>query len=197
MNWLIIEHLLERFWKSETTLEEEQELKRAFLRDDLPTHLASFKNYFAYATEQSNIKHPQKDFEMQLSEKLDPIKKPIFTIPKLLAYAASLLILISSIFFLLNESNSPKYEPLTEKEMQIAQKYLGLLAKNMKQSLGFSNQHLEKFKLLNKGTHILKHYENTYNKQVKNLNRIEYINHSFTQLKYLKTFETSMKIIAL
>lgn len=191
MNWLIIEQLLERFWEGETTLEEEQELKRAFLRDDIPTHLASFKNYFVYASEQNNIKHPQKDFETQLSEKLGPIKKPIFTIPKFLAYAASLLILISGLFFLLNESNSSKYEPLTEKEMQVAQKYLGLLAKNMEQSVSFSNQHLEKFKLLNKGTHILQHYENTYNKQVKNLNRIEYIDHSFTQLKYLKTFQNN------
>ena len=191
MNWLDIEHLLERFWKSETSLEEEQELKRAFLREDVPTHLVSFKKYFGYASEQKNIKYPQEDFEAEFSKKLKPIKKLIFTRPKILAYAASLLVLISSLFFLLNEDSSSNYKPLTKKEMQVAQKYLSLLAKNMEQSVSFSNQHLEKLKLLNKGTRILQQYETKYNKQVKNLNRIEHIDHSFTQLKYFKTFKNS------
>lgn len=191
MNWLIIEKMLERFWKSETTLEEELELKQAFLRDDLPTHLASFKNYFGYTAEQSNIKHPQKDFEIQLSEKLNPIKKSVFTLPRFFAYASSLLVLISSLFFLLNENGSSKYKPLTEKEIQVAQKYLGLLARNMEKSVNFPKQHLKKLTLLNSSTQIIQRYGNTYNKQIQSLNQIEHINHSFTQLKYLKTFENS------
>lgn len=191
MNWLDIEQLLERFWEGKTSVEEEQELKHAFLREDLPTHLVPLKNYFLFATAQKNIALPNQDFEIQISEKLNPIKKPIFTSPKLLAYAASLLILASSLFFLLNENNSSKYKPLTEKELQVAQKYMGLLARNMEQTVSFSNQHLEKFKRLNEGADIIQQYETKLNKQVKNLNRIEHIDHSFTQLKYFKTFDNS------
>lgn len=197
MNWLDIEQVLERFWKGETSLEEEQDLRRAFLREDLPTYLLPLKNYFAYTAEQKNITLPRKDFETQVSEKLNPNKKPLFSYSRFLAYAASLLILISSLFFLLNGNDSSEYKPLTEKELQVAQKYMGLLAKNMEETVGFSNQHLEKFKLLDKSVQSLKKGETKYSKQIQKLNPIEYINNSFTQLKYLKTFETSMKIIAL
>lgn len=48
MNWLEIEQLLERFWEGETSLAEEQKLMEAFLRNDLPSNLSSFKDYFSY-----------------------------------------------------------------------------------------------------------------------------------------------------
>ncbi len=197
MNWLDIEHLLERFWEGETSLEEEQELKRAFLREDLPSHLVPLKNYFIYSANQKNITIPHPDFEAQVSGKLKPVKKTIFVRTKYWAYAASLLILISSLFFLLKENNSLKYKPLSEKEMQIAQKYMGLIAHNMEQSLTISSNNIEKLNLLNSGTSKLQDFETSYNKQLKKLNKIEHLNNSFTQLKYLKTFETSMNIIAL
>jgi hypothetical protein len=191
MNWFDIEQVLERFWEGKTSLEEEQELKHAFLREDLSSHLVPLRDYFNYTIHQKNIKHPQQNFEAQISEKLKPIKKPIFTGTKFLAYAASLLLVISSLFFLLKENNSLKYEPLTEKEMQVAQKYMGLMARNMELSLAISSNTIEKLNRLNSGASTLQHYEISYTKQIKQLNKIEGINNSFTQLKYLKTFKNS------
>ena len=39
MNWLEIEQQLERFWKGETSLAEEKQIKRAFSREDVPDHM--------------------------------------------------------------------------------------------------------------------------------------------------------------
>ncbi len=188
MNWLEIEQQLECFWKGETTLGEERQLKSAFSRDDVPAHLESYISYFTFVAEQKLIKHPQENFESELLEKLSFKRKTHFALPKLLAYAAGLLILFSSAFFLYQrtEIKTPKYEPLTAKEIDIAKKYMGFLAQNLEQSVTFSTQNLEKLKLLNKGSQNIQHYENAYQKQIMNLNKIEYINLSFNELKYLK-----------
>lgn len=191
MNWLIIEQLLNRFWDGETSLEEEQKLKRAFLREDLPSQLLPFQKYFIFTQTQRSRKHPQEDFEAQLSTKLNPIKKNYFSGSKVLAYAASLLIFISSLFFLFNEHESIQYKPLTEKEMQVAQKYLSFLADNMEESLAMSTNNLNKLHLLNSGASTLEHFETTYDKQIKKLSNIEHLDNTFTQLKYLKTFKNS------
>ncbi|MDA3905130.1 MAG: hypothetical protein PF484_03555 [Bacteroidales bacterium] len=191
MNWLEIERLLDRFWKGETSLAEEEQLKNAFSRNDAPAHLSSFKIYFAYNVDQKNIKHPQKDFEQKLLEKLNSKKIGFLSTPKLLAYAAGLLLLMSSLFFLLDNNDASKYKPLTAKEIRVAQKYLVLIANNMEQSAAFTSQKLEKLNMLNKGAQTIQQYETTYNKQIKNLNRIEQIDYSFNQLKYLKAFSNN------
>ena len=191
MNWLIIENLLKRYWEGETSLAEEQQIKDAFKREDIPAHLKSYKSYFTFVVEQHLIEHPHKDFEVELLQNLKVRNRLAF--PTLLAYAAGLLLLLSIAFFLTrnNDINTPDYVPLTANEMQVAQKYLGFLSKNLEQSMAFSSQNLEKFKLLNKGAETIQQYENAYQKQIKNLKQVDYIDQSFIKLKYLKTFENS------
>lgn len=198
MNWLEIEQQLERFWKGETSLAEEKQLKSAFSREDVPAHLQSFKNYFSFIGDQKTDELPNKNFEAELTEKLKLKNNRTFRLPRFLPYAASFLLLVSSMVFLYQraENNSTKYEPLTAKEVQIAQKYMGLLSKNLEQSLTLSGHKLQKLDLLNKGAQTIQQYENAYQKQIKNLNRVEDIDHSLTRLKYLKTFETNKIVIA-
>lgn len=184
MNWLEVEQLLERFWEGETTIKEEQELKNAFSRSDVPDHLATFKNYFAYTAEQKEIKHPAQNFENQLLEKLDSAKNKSLNYLKLFAYAAVFLILITSGFFL-KDTFKPKYKPLTTAEIQLVNKYMDLMAENLAYSENLAATNLEKLSLLNKGQEMLQPYETTYNAQFKRLDRIESINYSIIQLKPL------------
>lgn len=196
MNWLEIEQLLNRYIDGDTSLAEEKQLKAAFLRSDVPKHLSTYSSYFGYVKIKQELKHPNENLEAELIDQFNIKNNPKRIFPKFLAYAATLALLISSLFFLLKQNNSPKYEAMTAKEMEVAQKYLALLANNMDHSLSFSNQHLEKIKLMNKGIQTIERYENSYKNQIEKLNNINYLNQSITKLKPLSTFETGMEIIA-
>jgi len=189
MNWLEVEQLLKQFWKGETSRIEEQELHATFLRDDVPNHLKPFKDYFGYVKNNKEIKLEQPDFEAELLEKIRT--KNRFTFARQLPYAAALLVLISSVFFLIKNEIDPstKHQSLTENEIQIVQKYMGLLATNFDQSISLSAQTLKNISLLNKGAQTIQHYENMYQKQIKPLKQIDYIDQSLVRLKHLKTFE--------
>ena len=55
MDYKYINQLLDRYWKCETTLEEEEILRTFFSQDDLPAELKTYQSLFAY--EQSETKH--------------------------------------------------------------------------------------------------------------------------------------------
>ncbi len=190
MNWLEIENLLDRFWKGKTTLAEEQTLKSAFLRNDVPAHLQSVKTYFSLLEDQHNIRLTDKDFETKLLTKITT-KRTLFT-AEFIGYAAGLLILLGGLFFLLkSEINpTPKYTQLTQEEIEVAQKYMKLLASNLDKSISFSAQNLQKLNLLDIGAQTIRPYEESFTRPMKNLEKIELIDHSFDQLKPLKSFET-------
>ena len=190
MNWSEVELLLRRYWEGETSLQEEQILKNAFSRNDVPKNLVSLKNYFVFTTKQKEIKHPNQNVENQFLEQLNKYKNRPLNFSKIIAYAAVFLILITSGFFL-KQSFQPKYKPLTEKEIRIAHKYLDLMAESLTYSENLASTNLEKLSLLNKAAETLQPYEITYLAQFKNLNHIERINYSINQLKPIKTFEYS------
>lgn len=48
MDYKYIEQLLERYWKCETSLEEEQILRSFFLQKEIPVYLLRYKHWFAY-----------------------------------------------------------------------------------------------------------------------------------------------------
>ncbi|MBN1650243.1 MAG: hypothetical protein JW857_02875 [Bacteroidales bacterium] len=190
MNWLEIEQLLNRFWEGETTLAEEQVIKRAFLRDDVPEHLQSAQSYFAYLENQLTIQITDTGFESKVLSRLSP-KRKFFNV-KTIGYAAGLLILISSLFFLLKSEKkpAPQYTQLSQKEIEFVQKYMNLLATNLDQSLSFSAHNLQRLNLLDIGAQTIRPYEESLSRPLKNLEKVELINQSFDQLKPLKAFET-------
>ncbi len=61
MNYQYIEQLLERYWKCDTTLEEEQILRSFFSQDNVPDTLKPYASLFAY--EASNIQDTHLDDE--------------------------------------------------------------------------------------------------------------------------------------
>lgn len=190
MNWSEVEQLLKRYWDGLTTLKEEDELKNAFSQSDVPEHLASYKNFFAFVSNEKKIKLTSKNFENQLLEKINSTKNRSFNFSKTLAYAAFFLTLIASGFFL-KDAFKPKYKPLTTAEIQLVKKYMDLMAENLAFSENLAATNLKKLSLLNKAPETLQPYETTYLAQFKNLNQLERINYSINQLKPIKTFEYS------
>lgn len=74
MNYEYINQLLERYWNSETTLEEERILKSFFSQDDIPAELKQYAPLFAYLDEASN-EHLGEDFDAQILAKIGQEKQ--------------------------------------------------------------------------------------------------------------------------
>lgn len=56
MDYKYIEQLLERYWKCETSIEEEQALQSFFSKEVVPDHLLQYKNLFVYQQVQKELK---------------------------------------------------------------------------------------------------------------------------------------------
>ena len=51
-----IEQLLERYWKCQTSVEEEERLRRFFVDGDVPPHLQRYKSWFVYQERQQDLR---------------------------------------------------------------------------------------------------------------------------------------------
>lgn len=60
-----IGRLLERYWRCETSLKEEEELRAYFGREDVPAHLARYKAWFVYQRTERERK-PGEDFDRKV-----------------------------------------------------------------------------------------------------------------------------------
>ncbi len=62
--------MLERYWRCETSLEEEVQLRDWFLREDVPAHLVRYKVWFVYQDQQQNI-HLDEDFDRKVLDQIE------------------------------------------------------------------------------------------------------------------------------
>lgn len=192
MNWLTIEKLLEQYWDGATSLSEEQQLRQAFERSDVPAHLVAFKDYFSHLNMEKGQELSQSDFEDVLLSKMYSASSKRIDLPRILAYAASFALLISiGTFFLLNRTPKTYYEPLNEKEFETAQKYLGLMANGIRQSQNITSQELTKFSWINKGTQTLTQIESSLTNSTQSINKVEYVDPTFIKSKYFKSFKNN------
>ena len=75
MNIQQIEHLLQRYWDCETTVEEERQLRQFFSGEYVPEHLLRFKDLFAYE-EFMQQDHLDEDFDNRLLHQVEmPVVK--------------------------------------------------------------------------------------------------------------------------
>lgn len=70
MDYKQIEQMLERYWRCETSLEEEVQLRDWFLREDVPAHLVRYKVWFVYQDQQQNI-HLDEDFDRKVLDQIE------------------------------------------------------------------------------------------------------------------------------
>ena len=73
MDYKYIEQLLDRYWKCETTLEEEQILRTFFSQENVPVSLLPFKDLFTY--EQLDVESTTlgSDFDAMMLEQVDEV----------------------------------------------------------------------------------------------------------------------------
>jgi len=81
MDYKYILQLLDRFWKAETTLEEEDILHIFFSQSDIPAELEEYRPYFGYARKQEREVRLDDDFSRRIldivgEETSDESRKP-------------------------------------------------------------------------------------------------------------------------
>lgn len=82
MDYKYINQLLERYWRCETSVEEESILRAFFRQEVIPAELKRYKPLFAYAGQETEQNVLGDDFDRKLLtsiEKTEPIKARIIT----------------------------------------------------------------------------------------------------------------------
>ena len=83
MDYKYIEQLLERYWKCETSLEEEEILRTFFSQKDVPAPLLPYKDLFSYELEEKKQSVLGDDFDdrmLQLIDEPKPVKARTITL---------------------------------------------------------------------------------------------------------------------
>lgn len=70
MDYNDIERLLERYWRCETSVEEEARLRDFFTREEVPARLMRYKSLFGYQQEQRQVQ-VSDDFDARLWAKIN------------------------------------------------------------------------------------------------------------------------------
>ena len=75
MDFKYIEQLLERYWRCETSLEEEVQLRAFFTKEEIPEHLLRYKDLFVYQQFQQE-EHLGADFDARVLAEIEvPVVK--------------------------------------------------------------------------------------------------------------------------
>lgn len=126
MNEDSITALLDKYWRCETTLSEEQELRRYFSEEDLPETLEHYAPLFTYLKEERSPKL-SSDFDQRLTQALQradvpsaPHRSPLWA--PLMRVAASILLIAGmgvSLFFITRQNNQPHYSEKGNEASQV------------------------------------------------------------------------------
>lgn len=85
MDYRYINQLLERYWKCETSLEEEDILRSFFSQGNIPAELKRYQPLFAYEAKEPTSDVLGKDFDykiMSMIGKNEPVKAKVITMPQ-------------------------------------------------------------------------------------------------------------------
>lgn len=121
-----IANLLNKYWSCETTLAEEQELRRYFAEDDLPEEFLPYASLFTYVTAEQA---PQLSdaFDRTLQEAIERTPRPaaaqrLSPGSMLMRIAASFLLIGGmgvGLFFITREQNNPRHGERGDEAMQM------------------------------------------------------------------------------
>ncbi|GJG68286.1 hypothetical protein PRLR6025_17550 [Prevotella lacticifex] len=82
MDYKYIKQLLERYWRCETSLEEEKILRTFFSQKDVPAELLPYKPLFEYEQEETTADVLGDDFDQMILSKVEeekPVKARVIT----------------------------------------------------------------------------------------------------------------------
>ena len=83
MDYKYINQLLERYWRCETSIEEEDILKAFFSQKDVPVELLRYKDLFTYELSETKQDVLGEDFDakiLAMTEESTPVKAKVISI---------------------------------------------------------------------------------------------------------------------
>jgi len=129
--------LLNKYWRCETTVAEEQELRRFFAEEELPEELQQYAPLFSYIAEE-HAPRLSRGFDRRLEESLrhagaTPLRQQ--RIPRramLMRVAASFLLIVGlgvSLFFITRQQNNPHFTERGDEDTQVLEQATEALEK--------------------------------------------------------------------
>ena len=82
MDYKYIEQLLERYWKCETSLQEEEILRMFFSQEDIPAALLPYRDLFVYEQNEKEMEKLGDDFDQRILGMIqedEPVKARVIT----------------------------------------------------------------------------------------------------------------------
>jgi hypothetical protein len=174
MNTKEIEELLDRYYEGETTLAEENLLKKFFSGDEVPGHLLQHQAMFRYFREEASqtlrneeqekvLKRRISRFEKEVSQSgMQPVQKRMYYLSGI---AAGLLILSGLVFTFKTELTKKNHAGLvkTSTEMAYAQTQQALLLVSVGLNTGLDE--VKRFTTLNNAMEQIQKINKFYNYQ--------------------------------
>lgn len=123
MDYKYIEQLLERYWRCETTLEEEGILRAFFGQKEVPAHLESYKPLFEYAQEAKAERMPDDGFDermLALIGEPEPVKARRITLTHRLMPLFKAAAVVAIFLSLGNAAQMPYSEKAVHDDVEVA-----------------------------------------------------------------------------
>lgn len=153
--------LLEKYYKGESTIEDENALMEYFQNNDVNEDLIDDKNLFLGLYDLKNEKVPVPDgLKKDILNRIKPLQKPkTIKLNFIISVAASVIIIISSLFFINHNKNlgtydNPELAYLETKEaLYTVSKYFNMATDAIKpiEKIETSTKSMEYLKLFNEG----------------------------------------------
>ena len=90
MDYKYIEQLLERYWRCETSLQEEEILRMFFSQEDIPVALVPYRSLFVYEQNEKEMDVLGDDFDQRVLGQIqedEPVRARVITRGASSAYA--------------------------------------------------------------------------------------------------------------
>lgn len=118
MDFNRIEELLAKYWECDTTLQEEEELKKFFNGPDVPEHLLAYKSLFVYYHEEKKNGQLDDLFDEEVLKRIEEVKngseekkgKVVSLFYNIAKVAAVVLVVVTAGYFVKQEYVDKKQE---------------------------------------------------------------------------------------
>ena len=146
------EHLLQKYWNCETSLEEEKQLREYFGSDDIPEQLKEIASVFRYFEEAKKKSLNDVAFDRQVMRKINPrqgqIRRLVYNSMRI---AAGLLVVIAATWFIRTEVRQtiPQEMVDTYDDPELAFEETKKALLMISKSFGTAEQHAKKINMFN------------------------------------------------
>lgn len=181
-----IQQLLQKYFEGETTLLEEKQLRHYFLYEKMAPELAQYKVLFTVFEEDKNILAELEEEDLLPETKMRKIAWKSWT-----SWSAAAVILLVLGFSWFYNQSSIQDNTLSPREIQIAQKYLGMGLESMDKGIEASSKFSEKAAIIGTQTQEIGKMEQIYQKNIEKINHVNHIDESFEKLQNISSMKKS------